>query len=62
MGNSTRPRRIGLDENEVDKKGFLECGDMHSLVTIVKIGLITQPIQNLRGSNVHDTETTKPKY
>jgi len=55
VGNSTRPRRVGQDDDEENRKEFFECGEVHSLAMDVRIALITQPIQNLRGSNVHDT-------
>jgi hypothetical protein len=35
---------------------------MNSLAMDAIVGLITQPILNLRGSNVHDTQTTESKY
>jgi hypothetical protein len=31
MGDSTRPRKVGQDDNEVDRKYFIGCGDVHSL-------------------------------
>jgi hypothetical protein len=44
VGDSTIPRGVGHDDDETDKKRFVGCGDMHSLVKDTIVGLITQPI------------------
>jgi len=48
------PRGVGHDDNEEDKKYFVGCGDIYSLATNMTVGMITQPVQSLRGSNVHE--------
>jgi hypothetical protein len=62
VGDSTIPRIIGQNEDEADRKRFVGCGDVHSLETNQKVGLITQLVRNLRGYNVHDTQKTYLKY
>jgi hypothetical protein len=44
VGDSKRPREVGQDDDEIDIKMFVGCGDVHSLVMNAMVGLITQPI------------------
>jgi hypothetical protein len=44
VGDSKIPRGVGQDDDEIDIKRFVGCGDVHSLVMNEMVGLITQPI------------------
>jgi hypothetical protein len=62
VGDSTRPIKVGDDDNDVDRKEFVGCGDVHSRAKNMTVGLITQLVQSLGGSNVRDTQTIESKY
>ena len=55
MGDSIRPSGVRQDDDEENRKGFVECGEMHFLVMNATVGLINQLVKNLIGSNVRET-------
>jgi hypothetical protein len=40
VGDSTRLIRVGDDDNDVDRKEFVGCGDVHSLAKNMTVNII----------------------